>query len=64
MSNPLFAKVGGRKAAFGLLAAILLTAMAFPLDATFSEYMMGILGALGLTSAAVAWEDAKTKGVS
>ena len=59
----IYGAVGGRKAAFGLLAAALLTSMAFPLDASFGEYSLSLLGALGLTQGFVAYEDTqKHKG--
>lgn len=54
-----YAWAGGRKNGNGLLACLLLTAMAFPLDATFEAYGMLIVGCLGVTVASVAWEDAK-----
>ena len=41
----------------GYLAFITLTAMAFALDASFGEYAIGVLAALGITSATVAYED-------
>jgi len=56
-SGNFWTKVGGRKMANGYLAYITLTAMAFALDATFGEYAIGILAALGITSATVAYED-------
>lgn len=55
--NNFWTKVGGRKMANGYLAYITLTIMAFALDATFGEYAIGILAALGITSATVAYED-------
>lgn len=53
---------GGRKTTLGLYASALMTAMAFPLKATFGEYALAICGALGLTSAAIAWEDVRKVG--
>jgi len=58
-ANRLYAKLGGRKAAFGVFAAVLLTIMAFPLSAGFGEYSLSLLGALGLTQASVAYEDTR-----
>lgn len=54
-----WAAVGGRKQANGYLLAILITAMAFPLGASFTEYATAIGVALLGTSATVAYEDAK-----
>jgi hypothetical protein len=42
---------------------MLLTGMAFPLDATFSEYAFAICGSLGLTAGLIAAEDSKKKSV-
>ena len=50
-------KVGGRKLFNAYLAYVTLTVMAFVLDASFGEYAMGILAALGITSGLVAYED-------
>ena len=58
--NRVFAALGGRKSAAGFFAALLLTIMAFPLSAEFSQYMTGILIALGLTQGTVAYEDIRT----
>lgn len=54
-----FTWAGGRKVGLGLIAAVLLTAMAFALDATFTEYAGGILLALGFSQATVAYEDTR-----
>lgn len=51
--------VGGRKVFNAYLAYLTLTAMAFALDATFGEYAMGMLAALGITQGFVAYEDSK-----
>lgn len=59
MTNRVFTALGGRKSAAGFLAALLLTGMAFPLQAEFTQYMTGILIALGLTQGTVAWEDTR-----
>ena len=59
MTNRVFKALGGRKSAAGFLAALLLTGMAFPLQAEFTQYMTGILIALGLTQGTVAWEDTR-----
>ena len=53
--------VGGRKQFHGYLAYVTLTAMAFFLNATFGEYAMGILAALGITSGVIAYEDRQSK---
>lgn len=50
---------GGRKVGVGLLAALVLTAMAFPLDADFASYATALLAALGLTQGSVAYEDVR-----
>lgn len=50
---------GGRKVGLGILGALLLTIMAFPLDADFGVYGGMILGCLGITSGAVAYEDTR-----
>lgn len=52
-----FGAVGGRKAFQGYLAYVTLTVMAFALDASFGEYAIGILAALGITSTSIAYED-------
>lgn len=62
MSNRVFTTLGGRKSAAGFFAAVLLTIMAFPLSAEFTQYMTGILIALGLTQGTVAWEDTRGSG--
>lgn len=49
--------MGGRKAFQGYLAYLTLTLMAFALNASFGEYAVGILAALGITSGLVAYED-------
>ena len=49
--------MGGRKQFGSYLAFIALTAMAFPLHATFVEYSVAMLAALGVTSGLVALED-------
>src|SRR5690606_6176944 len=54
-----FTWAGGRKVGLGLIAAVLLTAMAFALDAAFTEYAGGILLALGFSQATVAYEDTR-----
>lgn len=53
--------VGGRKVWNGYLAYLTLTAMAFFLDATFGEYAIGVLAALGITQGSVAYEDSRAK---
>ena len=50
---------GGRKIAIGYVAAVLLTAMAIFLKASYAEYAGAILLALGITSGAVAYEDSR-----
>lgn len=60
-TNRVFAALGGRKSAAGFVAALLLTAMAFPLQAEFGQYMTGLLIALGLTQGTVAYEDISSK---
>jgi hypothetical protein len=50
---------GGRKIAIGYVAALLLTAMAFLLKATYAEYAGGLLLALGITSGTIAYEDSR-----
>ena len=62
--NQFFYLVGGRKQFNGYIAAILLTAMAPFLKASFPEYSLGILGALGLTSGLIALEDRDGKRYS
>lgn len=57
----LYDAAGGRKVAIGYLAAVLLTVMAFPLQADFVAYSGAILIALGLTQGSVAYEDARRK---
>ena len=59
-----WAAVGGRKTFHGYLAYLTLTVMAFALDASFGEYAMGILAALGITSGLVAYEDSKRADMS
>ena len=54
-----FTWAGGRKVGLGLIAAALLTVMAFPLDADFVAYSGAILLALGFTQGAVAYEDSR-----
>lgn len=54
-----FQWAGGRKTGLGLIAVLLFVAMAVPLDATFVQFMGGVLGALGLTQATVAYEDSR-----
>lgn len=49
--------LGGRKAIHGYVAYLTLTVMAFPLHASFGEYAIGILAALGITSSTIAYED-------
>jgi hypothetical protein len=56
-----WSKVGGRKGFHGYLAYLTLTVMAFALDASFGEYAIGILAALGITSSAIAYEDRATR---
>lgn len=41
----------------GYLAYLTLTVMAFVLHASFGEYAIGILAALGITSTSIAYED-------
>lgn len=50
-------RVGGRKMFNSYLAYASLTVMALVLKASFGEYAMGILAALGISSASVAYED-------
>ena len=50
---------GGRKTAHGLLYAVLVTAMAFPLDASYGAYTAALALGLGLTVGSVAYEDAR-----
>lgn len=64
MSNRVFKALGGRKSAAGFYASILLTAMAFPLNADFRGYATSLLFALGLTVGSVAWEDTTKRGSS
>jgi hypothetical protein len=52
-------KVGGRKAANGYLYSVLITPMAFALDADFQTYALWLAAALLGTSAIVAIEDIK-----
>ncbi len=59
-----FQLVGGRKQFNGYIATLLLTIMAPFLQASFSEYSLGLLGALGLTSGLIAWEDRDGKKYS
>jgi hypothetical protein len=59
-----WARVGGRKMANGYLAYLTLTVMAFALHASFGEYAIGILAALGITSASVAYEDRANKSAA
>ena len=61
MSNRLFSAAGGRKAFAGFYASVLLTGMAFPLKADFQTYGFMLLGALGITVGAVAYEDTQKK---
>lgn len=49
--------VGGRKQFNGWLAFVAFTAMAIPLKASYETYVLGILGALGLTVGSIAYED-------
>lgn len=50
---------GGRKMGAGYIAALLLTAMAIVLGASYAEYAGGILLALGITSGTIAYEDSR-----
>ncbi len=61
MKNPdcFWRAVGGRKGFHGYLAYLTLSVMAFPLHASFGEYAMGMLAALGITSGAIAYEDSR-----
>jgi hypothetical protein len=59
-----FHRMGGRKQFNGYVATLLLTAMAPILQASFSEYSLGLLGALGLTSGLIALEDRDEKRYS
>lgn len=55
-----FTWAGGRKVGLGLLAAVLLTAMAFLLkDVGFIEYSGALLLAFGITQGTVAYEDSR-----
>lgn len=54
-----FERAGGRKVGLGLIAAVMLTVMAFALDAGFMEYSGTLLLALGFTQGTVAYEDAR-----
>lgn len=62
--NSFWSKVGGRKLFNGYLAYVTLTVMAFFLDASFTEYAIGILAALGITSGLVAYEDKQRSDAS
>lgn len=55
--HTLFQRLGGRKNANGYLYALLVTAMALKLDATFDAYALWLAAALLGTSAIVATED-------
>ncbi|HEY9851059.1 MAG TPA: hypothetical protein V6D28_16440 [Leptolyngbyaceae cyanobacterium] len=55
--NSFFHCLGGRKQFNGYVATLLLTVMCPLLKASFTEYSLGILGALGLTSGLIALED-------
>lgn len=55
-----FTWAGGRKVGLGLLAAVLLTVMAFLLkDVGFIEYSGALLLAFGITQGTVAYEDSR-----
>lgn len=54
-----WAWVGGRKMGNGAILATLLTVMAFPLHATFTEYATFVAAALLGTSGLIAAEDVK-----
>lgn len=54
-----FEWAGGRKVGLGLIAAALLTTMAFLLDADFIAYSGALLLALGFTQGTVAYEDSR-----
>lgn len=60
--NPIYKYLGGRKATAGLIAAILLTAMALALKADFTAYATSLLVALGLTQGTMTFEDVKRNG--
>jgi hypothetical protein len=53
--NRFFSAIGGRKQFNGYIATALLTIMAPFLGASFPEYSLGVLGALGLTSSLIAF---------
>lgn len=57
----MLARMGGRKQTNGYIAAVLLTGMAWPLQATYAQYTIALLTALGFHTAAVAWEDHKKR---
>jgi hypothetical protein len=59
--NRFFNIIGGRKQFNGYIATLLLTVMAPFLKASFPEYSLGILGALGLTSSLIAFEDRENR---
>lgn len=59
--SPVYAFLGGRKAANGYLYSALTTFMALKLNAQFSEYATWLAIALLGTSAMVAYEDLKRK---
>lgn len=63
-STRFFKITGGRKQFNGYIATLLLTVMAPFLKAGFTEYSLGILGALGITSGLVALEDRDEKRFS
>lgn len=56
-----FNTIGGRKQFNGYIATALLTIMAPFLGASFPEYSLGVLGALGLTSSLIAFEDKENR---
>jgi hypothetical protein len=60
--KPFLSKIGGRKQANGYVYALLATAMALKLDATFDLYAMWLAAALLGTSTIVAIEDMKKNG--
>lgn len=57
MTETFWRAVGGRKVAAGLLYAVLVTAMAFPLGADFVQYATALAAGLLGTSAMVVVED-------
>ncbi len=57
-------RVGGRKMFNSYLAYASLTVMAMVLHASFGEYAIGVLAALGISTASVAYEDKSKRDAS